>query len=223
MTLQARRDLDLAPDHRTGFEMAMLRLLAFRPVSASDDPPTLRAAGPAAAVSARPAPAGAAPSLAAAKPVAAVAAPAPAAVIAAPVPSAPPATVASASDSPWFDLIAGADLRGPARELAAQLKPIERTGLRWRVALPPHLESMNTPFAFRALEQAVRQQLGAEASVEIIARVMEGGETLAERTARARAERSASAERELLADPGLQSLTRELGARVVPGSLQIDS
>jgi hypothetical protein len=32
----------------------------------------------------------------------------------------------------------------------------------------------------------------------------------------------ANAERELMADPGLQALTREFGARVVPGSLQVD-
>ncbi|MEM1091551.1 MAG: DNA polymerase III subunit gamma/tau [Pseudomonadota bacterium] len=37
--LRGRRDLDLAPDHRCGFEMALLRMLAFKPM-ASDPSPT---------------------------------------------------------------------------------------------------------------------------------------------------------------------------------------
>ena len=63
--------------------------------------------------------------------------------------------------------------------------------------------------------------LGGACELEIVMRALEG-ETLAERTARARSERVAAAEQTLMADPGLQSLTREFGARVVPGSLQVD-
>ena len=35
IAVQGRRDIDLAPDHRLGFEMAMLRMLAFQPGAAS--------------------------------------------------------------------------------------------------------------------------------------------------------------------------------------------
>ena len=35
----SRRDLDYAPDARGGFEMALLRMLAFRPLSTADDEP----------------------------------------------------------------------------------------------------------------------------------------------------------------------------------------
>ena len=35
--IEGRRDLDLAPDPRSGFEMTLLRMLAFRPAGASDD------------------------------------------------------------------------------------------------------------------------------------------------------------------------------------------
>ncbi|MFO1495046.1 MAG: DNA polymerase III subunit gamma/tau [Lysobacterales bacterium] len=227
LTLQARRDLDLAPDHRTGFEMAMLRLLAFKPAGGDATQPARPTPAPATA----PARSGAAPAArplppsALATPAAAAVAPAPPAAPVALAPASPPtAAVAGAGgDSPWFDLIARADLRGPARELAAQLKPIEAQGARWRVALAPHLDSLNTPFARKALDDALRAQLGPDAGVEIVSRALEGGETLAERSQRARSERSAAAERDLLADPGLQSLTREFGARVLPGSLQLDS
>ncbi|MCO1333624.1 DNA polymerase III subunit gamma/tau [Microbulbifer sp. OS29] len=38
MALHARRDLPLAPDQRSGFEMALLRMLAFRPQGVADIP-----------------------------------------------------------------------------------------------------------------------------------------------------------------------------------------
>jgi DNA polymerase-3 subunit gamma/tau len=118
-------------------------------------------------------------------------------------------------------LIGRADLRGPSRELASQLKPIEGSGTRWKLALAPTLDSLNSPFARRGLEDALKVVLGAECQLDIAMRSLDG-ETLAERSARARADRMASAERELMADPGLQALTRDFGARVVPGSLQVD-
>jgi DNA polymerase-3 subunit gamma/tau len=113
------------------------------------------------------------------------------------------------------------DLRGPSRELAGRLRPLERVGHSWKLALAPSLESLNSEFARRGLETAVRAVLGGEASLDIQMRVADG-ETWAERGARARSEHMAAAEQTLLADPGLQSLTQEFGARVVPGSLQVD-
>ncbi len=110
MALNGRRDLYLAPSPRAGFEMALLRMLAFRPMGAAALPAgtTTGAATPtqghgnstaAAAVNA-PAAATAAP---ASVPVAAPAAPAVAAP--APVPAAPVAAAPSAAaaplDPPW--------------------------------------------------------------------------------------------------------------------------
>ncbi len=220
LTLLARRDLDLAPDHRTGFEMAMLRLLAFRPLPGGDErqhagtrAPTQQQAprSPSASAPARPE---AAPKAMAA-PVRAM----PMATSAA-IP-AKPAAPASAVAEAWFELLDRIDLRGPSRELAGRLRALERVGHSWKLALAPSLESLNSEFARRGLEAAVRAALGAEASLDIQLRVAEG-ETWAERGARARSEHMAAAEQTLLADPGLQALTQEFGARVVPGSLQVD-
>src|SRR5262245_35916192 len=38
LAIVGRRDLDLAPDQRSGFEMVLLRMLAFRPAEATDSP-----------------------------------------------------------------------------------------------------------------------------------------------------------------------------------------
>ena len=121
----------------------------------------------------------------------------------------------------WFGLVGRAELRGPSRELAAQLKPIEGQGARWKLALAPNLDSLNSPFARRGLDEGLRAVLGVDCQLEIVSRAL-AGETLAERSARARGERVAVAEQELMADPGLQALSSEFGARVVTGSLQVD-
>jgi DNA polymerase-3 subunit gamma/tau len=42
IALAGRRDLPLAPDPRAGFEMTLLRMLAFRPASAGQSPPLIR-------------------------------------------------------------------------------------------------------------------------------------------------------------------------------------
>jgi len=72
MAVNGRRDLDLAPSPRVGFEMTVLRMLAFRP-EADAGPPVSGGAGlhggarpapgPAAGLSAAPAPAGPAPAV----------------------------------------------------------------------------------------------------------------------------------------------------------------
>jgi len=64
LAIVGRRDLDLAPEQRSGFEMVLLRMLAFRPAEATDMPArTLRTAAAAAAPPAKTshAPAGATP------------------------------------------------------------------------------------------------------------------------------------------------------------------
>jgi DNA polymerase-3 subunit gamma/tau len=239
LTLLARRDLDLAPDHRTGFEMAILRLIAFKPVSDAGDkvaPPVGRASATNAAPLARAlgeaVVAGGrgvhvAPAVTAAAGRHVHDTPAAATVAGRDRPVVPASAadggrevhVAPAAD--WFELVGRADLRGPSRELAGQLKPIEGSGARWKLALAPTLDSLNSPFARRGLEDALKAVLGSDCQLEIVMRTLDG-ETLAERSTRARADRLAAAERELLADPGMQALTREFGARVVPGSLQVD-
>ena len=44
LAIVGRRDLDLGPDQRSGFEMVLLRMLAFRPAEATDSPVRVRRA-----------------------------------------------------------------------------------------------------------------------------------------------------------------------------------
>lgn len=58
--LMGRKDLDITPDARMGFEMTLLRMLAFRPGTDRREPPTVRSGGDSAAGEARDEPAPAA-------------------------------------------------------------------------------------------------------------------------------------------------------------------
>ncbi len=114
MGLIGRRDLPLAPDPRGGFEMVLLRMLAFRPADTDDAPkPVLKPVGisQATADPAQPVAAAAVPVKAPAAPVA-VPAPAAAPVVAEPVaqapaaqpepaPAAEPEPVEPVIDLPW--------------------------------------------------------------------------------------------------------------------------
>ncbi|MFC3655452.1 DNA polymerase III subunit gamma/tau [Xanthomonas hyacinthi] len=113
MALNGRRDLYLAPSPRAGFEMAVLRMLAFRPAGAAPLPAasgsgtTTEGRAPAAPVAAAPAAAAAsvaAPSVAAMPaPAAPMMAPAPtaAAVAAKPTPAPAPVAAPAVLDPPW--------------------------------------------------------------------------------------------------------------------------
>ncbi|MGI0819024.1 DNA polymerase III subunit gamma/tau [Pseudomonas aeruginosa] len=134
MGLIGRRDLPLAPDPRSGFEMVLLRMLAFRPADADGAPrtplkdlgiskattdpansPVAGAASPAPVAAVAPAPVGAAPVEAPAAPPAAPSAP-PAAVEArvAEAVVEEPAAAAEVVDLPWEE---------PAPSLAAEPAP----------------------------------------------------------------------------------------------------
>ena len=117
MALNGRRDLYLAPSPRAGFEMAVLRMLAFRPAGAAPLPAasgsgtTTEGRAPAAPVAAAPAAAAAsvaAPSVAAMPaPAAPMMAPAPApaaaaaALAAKPIPAPAPIAAPAVLDPPW--------------------------------------------------------------------------------------------------------------------------
>ncbi|MGO0789706.1 DNA polymerase III subunit gamma/tau [Herbaspirillum seropedicae] len=140
IAVHGRNELGLAPDEYAGFSMTLLRMLAFRPVSASATAPIPAASSAPAAAGGRPtAPRQAAPLMAPqvavtsapvsrtqaatapapAAPAAAVpAAPAPAAAPSAPVQAAAPAAPTSAREAALMALRGGKGGKAPARPAA---------------------------------------------------------------------------------------------------------
>ncbi len=217
IAITARRDLALAPTARTGFEMAMLRMLAFAPATAGG------ASSGSAAPRARPAAAGMASTAAAPR---ASAAPVPAAASAprtSPAPSARAETVTAASDplqvDDWAALVTRAGLGGPVGQLAQQAVLLGVEGALLRLGLAAVHEHLVSPPLVAQLEQ----RLGATLERTIKLRFETVGEVVnspADQRARAEASRRREAHDALQGDPAVQSLIDTFGARLIPDSVR---
>jgi DNA polymerase-3 subunit gamma/tau len=218
-----RRDLALAPDARTGFEMALLRMLAFRP---GDGVPAAHAERPAATVrpaaAARPAPA--APMRPAATLEPRHDASPPRTV---PAPTAAPAVAAApvardANGLPdWEALIERAGLRGPFGLLAQNAVLRERDGQTLVLALQPAHMSLAVEPMVSQMEERIGHALGERIRLRFVnSSQTAAAQTPAARAAQARDAAQAAAEQAIEGDPLVQSLKREFGARVVPQSIK---
>jgi len=227
IAVTGRRDLPLAPTPRVGFEMALLRMLAFVPATA----PALASAragssvaAPAAAASTNAAlpraqertTTAAAPTLS--KPAAPMEQTAPAPRSVAPV----AASAAHAGDD-WASLIERAELRGPVGQLARHATLIAIEDKIVRLAMKsPHEHLADGPLV-GTLEQRLSAVLGRSVKVKF-ERDSSGAESPAEQRARADTVRRQAAEDAVHGDPLVKSLIDTFGARVIPESVRpVDS
>ncbi|TPG10158.1 DNA polymerase III subunit gamma/tau [Rhodanobacter glycinis] len=218
-----RRDLALAPDARTGFEMALLRMLAFRP---GDAAPTARIERPVAGsqVSApAPRPVAAAPVRPAAVPERQHEPPSPPRAVSAPAPVVATAPVArDANGLPdWEALIERAGLRGPFGLLAQNAVLRERDGQTLVLALQPAHMSLAVEPMVSQMEERIGQALGERIRLRFVNSSLDAiTQTPAARAAQVRDAAQAAAEQAIEGDPLVQSMKREFGARVVPQSIK---
>src|SRR5579863_3292310 len=201
-----RRDLPLAPDPRSGFEMTLLRMIAFRPGGES-----ARAAAPAPAAAAAAA-AGtprAAPPTAAAVSTPVVSAPA----AAAPVPH------SSEGGEGWARIVSQLELSGAARQLASHCVFIGRQGAVVRLGVDPRNQLVRTPAQEDKLAQALSRYFGEPLRLEFQSAVA-GVETPAQAQRRASDAELAAARRSFETEPGVQGLRERFGATVLPDTVR---
>jgi DNA polymerase-3 subunit gamma/tau len=212
-----RRDLALAPDARTGFEMALLRMLAFRP---GDGAPVTRTERPASAPS-RPAAPAPAPARPAAAPERRHEAPSPSRAAATSTPTAAPITRDESGLPDWETLIEHAGLRGPFGLLAQNAVLRERDGQTLVLALQPAHMGLAVEPMVSQMEERIGQALGERIRLRFVnSSQAAAAQTPAARAAQARDAAQAAAEQAIEGDPLVQSLKREFGARVVPNSIK---
>ncbi|AND67999.1 DNA polymerase III subunit gamma/tau [Dyella thiooxydans] len=221
-----RRDLPMAPDARTGFEMAVLRMLAFRPGEVGD-------AAAARSVAARAMPAAATVS-SPVRPTPARVVP-PAGAAAAPVPAERPAAAPVASPAPaprravpvdarglpdWAALVDQAGLRGPLGQLAQNAALRDRDGQTLTLLLQEaHMHLAVEPMVGQ-MEERVSDALGERIRLRFVSDASAATQTPAARAAEARDAAQARAEQSIEEDPLVQALKRDFGARVVPQSIK---
>ncbi|MBK1720906.1 DNA polymerase III subunit gamma/tau [Thiocystis violacea] len=233
IALTGQRDVPLAPDPRAGFEMVMLRALAFRPshlgagssVSAvrGDAPPAGTPTG-AQRAGGRASTAASAGSSMPITPGGSLGRDADGAseqAKSAPIPlkaaSSPPAVLASAGD--WQRLVGRLSLGGIASQLAHNCGFVDKAGGKLILTLDPAAEHLRVPSAESRLHAVLREALGEPIQLEIrVARPEQ--ETLAQRRAREAGERQQAAVDTMASDPVAQALRDELDAEWVPGSIR---
>ena len=191
-----RKDLYLAPDLKSGFEMILIRMLAFRPEEAAKT-----GAGPAAGQTAR---------TRAAQPAAA---PAPARDTAA----APgrPATAAGG----WREMIEAMALSGLVKELAGHCALKSRTADRIELALAPAQDSLFGKNQKAQLAEALKARFGEHLKVRIVAEAP-AAETPAEAAVKLAEERQAEARQSVNSDPVVQTLLDTFDATLDQASIR---
>lgn len=208
MTLLGQRDLDLAPEHRSGFEMTLLRMLAFAPSPASTVPPRV-GDDPGKKPEAEPPPvvdAFVEPDTPASKPEPSAAAPL---FASAPGPARPPM-----GDESWYDIVASVEVGGVTKmildnSVAQKLEPPSIDLL-----LDERHETLLSDSQVGQIKRALSEFLQQEVSLTIELGKPEV-ETPAERNARLAQERQHTAEQDIKSDPKITQLMSEFDASLL--------
>jgi DNA polymerase-3 subunit gamma/tau len=198
VAIMGRRDLHLAPDPRSGAEMTLLRMLAFRPAPTADagSAPgkggTAATANKATARSAEPA-----------KPA-----------------QKPAAARASWSEPDWSALVAGLRLGGAVRLLASNCVYLEREGNTVCLGLDPRSESLLTKKRKEELADKLSSHFGETLTVDIKLGA-HAGETPVQAESRLADEQMEAARQSLEADPNVQALKNMFGAELKADTIEL--
>jgi DNA polymerase-3 subunit gamma/tau len=217
ITITSRPDLSLAPDEQTGFAMTLLRMLAFRPGNGGGGNSSPAPSSPP-VNTARPAPS---------MPAAKASAPAPAAKPAAPAPapattvSAPVAVASSAERPDWHALMRQLPVKGMVQQLAFQTELQDwndsAAGVRATIVTP--MPQLASDASVGRLADALTAHFGKPVKIVIEKGEVEG-KTVAKVDAQIHQEKRMNAEQMIAADPFIQQLEKEFGAKVVGGSVK---
>jgi DNA polymerase-3 subunit gamma/tau len=192
IAIVGRRDLELAPDVRGGFEMILLRMLAFSmaegaqtqasspvpPAKASVASPTVQSASPA-------------------KPTAA----------------------ASPATTDWLAMVAQMNLQGMVKELAAHTTLAGKQGNKVQLVLDADGEHFRRPQLEEKLAQALSAYFGEPVRLELSV-ADRALDTLARQQKAAADDRVQQAKAAIESDPNVRAMRDMFGATVQPDSVR---
>ena len=192
IALMGKRDLPLAPSPRSGFEMTLLRMLAFQP----GEPVSMLSASGGGRAAPEPVSAASVPP----KPLQAIA---------------PSAVPSQWSEPDWVLLVEQLELRGAAQQLAAHCVYLRREAATLYLAINAEHREMATGQLVGRLEEALSKHFGEALKLKI-----QPGEgvlqTPAKLDEKREAERLAAARIAVVADPKVRELCETFGTQVNP-------
>ncbi|MCW8933951.1 MAG: DNA polymerase III subunit gamma/tau [Gammaproteobacteria bacterium] len=218
--LIGRRDLPLAPDPRAGLEMALLRMLAFKPSLEGREKRPSVANSQATSSSPTPAVTNAAPVKAVqAASTNSVSAPSPAVSVAASTPAVEEPGAVIQFDGNWAGLVEALNLRGMVKQLAVNCTLQEKSSSEVKLVLNKENQQLLNPAMQKKLEEALCTSLQQKLKLHIELGNQQV-ESPAKTTARNTAERQQMAEDSIQHDPMVQALKENFNAEVVPNSVK---
>ena len=212
--MMGRKDLYLAPDAKSGFEMVMIRMLAFRPMTDGEVSTKTQTLKPSTTV--------ATPQTNTqekAKPQAssieeqAVLEPTEHSSVDETIPA------KKQSDSDWYALIDEIRLNGLTKELANNCVIKSHEGDKFVLALSPTLEHLLNKSQQNRIELALKSKFGESLSLEIVLEDSEN-ETPADANARMQREKLKAAQNSINNDPVVQSLLDTFNGTIDQDSIQ---
>ncbi|MEE8496219.1 MAG: DNA polymerase III subunit gamma/tau [Xanthomonadales bacterium] len=230
IAIKGRDELGLAPDPRTGLEMTLLRMLAFRPVSAASGGAgtgALKVVKPVASKTRQSTPA---------KPAAARSVTRPAGkqdadgqhepeLFSSPC-SMPPvdrpqaAKTSSPATADWMSLQGDLEISGQVRELARNVQLQSRSVDRWEFVITPSLKHLGSQNCINRLGQAISRKIGHTVAIKLIDSDSTELITAAALDQHKNLQNRSEAEKAINDDPTVKALKEQLGARVVEHSIQ---
>ena len=215
ITITSRPDLSLAPDEQAGFAMTLLRMLAFRPGSSGGGGTTPASSAPPLASASRP--------ISALAPAAKTVVPAAPAVMPATTKSVAATTpVGDPANRPdWHSLMRQLPVKGLVQQLAFQTELQEwkdsAAGVKATIVTP--MPQLASEASIARLAEALTTHFGKPIKIVIEKGEVEG-KTVAKVDAQIHQEKRMNAEQMIAADPFIQQLEKEFGAKVVGGSVK---
>ncbi len=237
MAVNGRRDLHLAPSTRAGFEMSVLRMLAFRPASAGQVSGGATGVGeaagtavkaPAAVASQVTAPpmASAAPVIVASAPAVEIKSPEPVAIkreqmsaadVPAPVATSKGHAIATADD--WLHFAAHSGMKGAARQLAENAAFVAAGEGVLKLSLDAGFDYLRSAKSLAELTATLAAKFGTAPSI-VFDHALAESETLQQRSHRERNIRQSADEENFMNNPDVQRLIQQHGAKLVPDSIR---
>jgi DNA polymerase-3 subunit gamma/tau len=218
-----KRDMLLAPDPVSGFEMTLLRMLTFHPAGEdgaglSDEPPAQKAPVRKQQTQSQAVVSGAAP-------VRTTGASVDSAFPAEPAlrqsPASPPETNLADPDL-WATFVGDSGLKGVSREFAMNLSPQSYDPQKrvLIVSLKPNLAKLHSQSRQASLENAFSQFTGSPVKLKLIDGGEDSPETPAQNRARHDSEEKAEVYQKLMEDPMVKDIMERFDATVVPDSVR---
>jgi DNA polymerase-3 subunit gamma/tau len=218
IAITSRPDLSLAPDEQTGFTMALLRMLAFKPSDGSGSVKSSQTPKVGGASISSAAKAAAAPKVAATVAPVAPAAP----IVSAPQATAPKSSAVTynSEDPDWQSWMKALPVRGLLQQLAFQteLQSWNEQGDSVKATVIVGMPQLASKENVLRLQEALSNHLGK--SVTILIETGKANHSIAAVEAKIKQEKQEGAEESIANDDFVKTIQAEFGATVVPGSIR---